>query len=862
MHRELLHCRRHELTILFCSADECYCDNSAQGGGGPASDGSTGCNMPCSGNSAEMCGGPNRLNVYQFNTSSTSSTSTTGNSGATTAASSTIAGTTAAQTTAAATPSSAVNASAILPFKYQGCYIDNGAGGRALNQETNNNTLTVESCIATCSSQGYTIAGMEYSTQCFCDNYLRGGASKASESDCNMKCGGSTGEMCGAGNRLSIYSNGTLTNYIPPALYATDLPTNWSYQGCLADNVNNVRTLPYQLNLPTNNTNENCVAQCQAFGYGVGGTEYGEQCFCGDMQDVINAGATFISNSSCSTVCSNNTGQNGGTMCGGGNAISFYTWTGPPLQSWNIASGNAAGAYQFLIGGVTIPLVTSPARNGKVTFMEKFGTGPPNNTGAYELDLSLLNNFTAAWRPMHLKTDVFCSASLTLPDRAGRQINVGGWSDPSTHGVRLYTPDGSPGVPGVNDWQENGAELALQAGRWYPAAMVMSNGSILVMGGEQGSNGPPVPSLELLPLTGGVQYCDYMERTDPYNLYPFLSVLPSGGILVVYYNEARVLDPVTLQTISVLPKIPGAVNNPDSGRTYPLEGTAVILPQHAPYTDPMTVLVCGGSNPGAAIALDNCVTISPDVPNANWTIERMPSKRVMPNMAALPDGTYLIMNGAHQGTAGFGLATSPNLNAVLYDPTKPITQRMTVMANTTVSRLYHSEAVLLDDGRVLVSGSDPEDGVNPQEYRNEVFIPPYLMSGCARPSFNLQNLDWAYGQSVTFTITNQGAGALSGYRVSLLGAVSSTHGNSMGQRTYFPATSCSGNSCTVVAPPDSKTCPPAWFQMFLLDANNIPSNATWVRVGGDPGYLGNWPQFADFTTPGMGAVTPLFNVTN
>jgi hypothetical protein len=55
-------------------------------------------------------------------------------------------------------------------------------------------------------------------------------------------------------------------------------------------------------------------------------------------------------------------------------------------------------------------------------------------------------------------------------------------------------------------------------------------------------------------------------------------------------------------------------------------------------------------------------------------------------MAPLPDGTSLILNGAHQGVAGFGLATDPNFNAVLYDPTKPIGARMTVMANTTTAR--------------------------------------------------------------------------------------------------------------------------------------------------------------------------------
>jgi hypothetical protein len=48
------------------------CGNTIINGGGPAPDGSTGCNMACKGNNAEVCGGPNRLSVY----SSTPSTST------------------------------------------------------------------------------------------------------------------------------------------------------------------------------------------------------------------------------------------------------------------------------------------------------------------------------------------------------------------------------------------------------------------------------------------------------------------------------------------------------------------------------------------------------------------------------------------------------------------------------------------------------------------------------------------------------------------------------------------------------------------------------------------------------------------
>jgi hypothetical protein len=285
-----------------------------------------------------------------------------------------------------------------------------------------------------------------------------------------------------------------------------------------------------------------------------------------------------------------------------------------------------------------------------------------------------------------------------------------------------------------------------------------------------------------------------------------------------------------------------------AGRTYPLEGTAAPLPIRYPFTDPMGVLTCGGAGIGGD-ALDNCVTIYPEQPNAEWIIERMPSRRVIPCIAPLPDGTYLLLNGAHKGTAGFGLAENPNLNAVLYDPAKPVGRRMSVMANTTVARMYHSEAITLLDGRVLVSGSDPEDNTHPQEYRVEVFVPPYLLSGLPRPSFTIADTDWEYGQAgIPFAL---GAPAQNGQiEVSLLGSVTSTHGNSMGARTIFLNVNCAGTGCTVDAPPNPNVVPPGWYQMFVVDGG-IPAVGVFVRVGGDPAEFGNWPPGAQWDNPGM-----------
>jgi hypothetical protein len=112
-----------------------------------------------------------------------------------------------------------------------------------------------------------------------------------------------------------------------------------------------------------------------------------------------------------------------------------------------------------------VPLLATLGKNGKVSFLEKYGTSPfPNSTGAYELDLSLVQNPSLAWREMHVKTDVFCSAAVVLPDKFARILNVGGYSGESNFGIRLYAPDGSAGVNGTNDWEEDPGNLELQVG--------------------------------------------------------------------------------------------------------------------------------------------------------------------------------------------------------------------------------------------------------------------------------------------------------------------------------------------------------------------------------------------------------------
>ncbi|KAI3615099.1 copper radical oxidase [Moniliophthora roreri] len=772
-------------------AVECYCASTLSNAtSAPLNE----CNMPCNGNSSQYCGGPNRVNIFNYTgvdlpTESPGNVNTGG----------------ASQGTPALLP---VTSGLPGTWKYAGCYVDNAHGRIMEHSAGSDKNATIEKCISTCDKLNLTVAGMEYGRLELANSW--------------------TSQACGAGDRLSIYTSSVKITALPvPIAQSTDLPGKWGYDGCYSDN--DTRVLPWKI-WDKNNTVSGCLDQCAAFGYTAAGLEYGEECYCGDSFDIVPRGGHKVPESECST-------------------LTFGT--NRRLQ---------------VVTRVVVPLIATVGINNKVTFLEKAGTGPPNSTGAYELDLSLAYDSRRAWREMHVKTDVFCSGSIILPDKAGRQLNVGGWSADSLSGVRLYTPDGAPGKNSTNDWEEDVNLLSLQRPRWYPTAAMLPNGSVLVVGGEVGSNAAAQPNLEILPKPEGgyVVDLDWLNRTDPNNLYPFVVVLPSGRLFVAYYNEARILDAHSFETVRVLPNIPGAVNNLEGGRSYPLEGSLVVFPQHPPYSQ-LTVLICGGA--AAFVPLDNCVSIQPEADDPSWIIERMPSQRVMPCITALPDGTFLILNGAQKGIAGFNLASEPNLDALLYDPSQPIRQRISILNSTIVPRLYHSEATLLPDGRVLVSGSDPQTDGFSEEYRievspfllaappstnnlSQVYVPPYSSQGLRQPRFSLQQNDWQYGQQYVLSDIKLYHGSVQDIRISLIAATSSTHGNTMGSRTIFPAFSCVKTTCTVTAPPNAFVSPPGWHQLFILDGPT-PSHSQWVRIGGDPAQLGNWPQQPGFTPPGM-----------
>jgi hypothetical protein len=149
------------------------------------------------------------------------------------------------------------------------------------------------------------------------------------------------------------------------------------------------------------------------------------------------------------------------------------------------------------------------------------------------------------------------------------------------------------------------------------------------------------------------------------------------------------------------------------------------------------------------IAADkSCTSISPLDANPVWTdFDSLPEGRIMGSAIILPDLTTLVINGARYGTAGYGdrglvswmtagssYAESPTLTPVIYDPKRPVGKRWSSdgLSASTIPRMYHSTAVLLSDGSVFISGSNPNADVFPldnkygTEYRVEKFYPPYF----------------------------------------------------------------------------------------------------------------------------------------
>jgi hypothetical protein len=243
---------------------ECYCDSTIRNGGATASDGYSQCTMPCNGNPTETCGGSNRLDMYYFGPMTTAPATTTmpsvsiTTSSATTtsaAATSSSAASTATTTSSAAATSSSTAAAtttgastATATWTPLGCYADD-IYARILSQRTyisaGENGMTVELCQQACLNDGFIYSGVEYSGECYCDNYIENNGAPASDGNaqCTMTCYGNPQETCGGPNRLDLYSYSVIATATGTG--ASSTPTSTDVPYWLAD-ISHQGIAPYQ----------------------------------------------------------------------------------------------------------------------------------------------------------------------------------------------------------------------------------------------------------------------------------------------------------------------------------------------------------------------------------------------------------------------------------------------------------------------------------------------------------------------------------------------------------------------------------------------------------------------------------------
>jgi len=93
----------------------------------------------------------------------------------------------------------------VAGWKFAGCYKDDGS--RVLQGEhlPKLGPMTNQKCVTHCQSQGFSVSGTEYGSQCFCGNSIQG-PEKLDESSCDMACDGDSTDTCGGSWALSVYS--------------------------------------------------------------------------------------------------------------------------------------------------------------------------------------------------------------------------------------------------------------------------------------------------------------------------------------------------------------------------------------------------------------------------------------------------------------------------------------------------------------------------------------------------------------------------------------------------------------------------------------------------------------------------------
>jgi len=289
------------------------------------------------------------------------------------------------------------------------------------------------------------------------------------------------------------------------------------------------------------------------------------------------------------------------------------------------------------------------------------------------------------------------------------------------------------------------------------------------------------------------------------------------------------------------------------------QSTELLLPP----AQSQKVMIMGGGNTYTTLqnteknAIDLTDEINLSKPNPQWEAGPNLPRGTMENGSMEPEGAgkmyvsaVALPNGTVMETGGSLHVRGDNVHeASIFNPE---TNAFTSVAADPVGRNYHSEALLLPDGRVLTLGSNPvnpETGVESFETRISIYQPPYLFNG-VRPVLDLidgeansmeggedgvtKTTQWEYGTEHVLSYTSK-AKVTSAV---LIRPAAVTHSSDPNQREVALAVvknkvgkKGAPGELTVGLTPNSDLAPPGYYMIFLVNAKGVPSVAQWVHVG-------------------------------
>lgn len=508
----------------------------------------------------------------------------------------------------------------------------------------------------------------------------------------------------------------------------------------------------------------------------------------------------------------------------------------------------------------TAPLVhLSVLPNGNVLHWTQF-FGPPSYTRLWNCDLIPAENNDPAKlrcdpsRPgegpgndiWYYAENLFCAGHSFLPD--GRLLITGGTYHFNDNGTIIHG-GGYEGISAVTTYRFGDTALtaapSMEYARWYPSNVALGNGDTLTAAGSYCAERNPAthrcacrvydPNDPSRCQQYAIENALYPEvfhtSSDPtpvdswrtlksaerlLPLYPWLHFASNGK---VFYSGPE------QQSAWLDTQGDGSWTDGPISSTYRESGSAVMY-------DTDRVLIAGGgpntpTNTAQTIDLSNEQT-------ASWSFTNpMAFPRKHHNLTLLADGSVLAVGGTKG--SGFNNNCSENIvhNAEIW---QPATGTWTTMAPMSYRRQYHSTAVLLIDGSVLVGGTtewgadDPNCKGFPNVYQTEIFSPPYLFNAdgtrAARPIITYAPSNITYGQQ--FQVNSPGSFSVA--KVTMVRLPSVTHSIDMNQRINHLSFSRVGGGVRITAPDSGNVCPPGHYMLFLINSAGVPSIAKIVQI--------------------------------